>query len=223
LTTAPQLAGPSAPVRVHHQDGLDLRIVVRVVAREQRNRAPVGEPEAGRGIGHPLAHDQRQEPGEDPDASAPRGGRLVAGLLGEAGAEDEVHRVIRSERIGQALDLRGIVLTIPVHLDGEVVPVVVGVAVARLHCAADAEVERHPQDRGPGVLGDRGGGVRGAVVDDEHVELRRVPVQRIDHATHASGLVVGRHDRETALVQIGESITCHLSTHQPSGQRRVSD
>ena len=67
-----------------HQHGLDLGVVVRVVAREQGDGLPVVEAEARRRIGDSLPDDPRQEEGEEMDARAPADRSLVPEVLQEA-------------------------------------------------------------------------------------------------------------------------------------------
>ena len=79
---------------------------------------------------------------------------------------------VRAQVREQLVDVARVVLAVAVDLDGDVVAVLERVLVARLHRAADAEVERHPHDacaggaRGPRRVVGR------AVVDDQHVEVR---------------------------------------------------
>ena len=89
--------GHLQPVVVDHQHRLDLGVVVRVVAREQRDRAVVVEPEARRRVAHPLAHDPREDEGEDVDAGAAADRRRIAVVLGqEARAAHHVDRAVGS-------------------------------------------------------------------------------------------------------------------------------
>jgi hypothetical protein len=187
------------PVRVDHQDRLDLGVVVRVVAGEQLDRPAVGEPEAGGGIRDALAGDQRQQPGEDPDPHAAVQRRAVARGLREPRAVHEVDRVVGAEDVGQRLDLRRVVLTVAVDLHRELVVVLLRVDIAGLHRAADAEVERQPHDHRARPLGAARRVVGGSVVDHQHVELGRVHAQPADDAGDGARLVVGGHDGEAAL------------------------
>ena len=81
------------PVVMQHQHRLDLGIVVRIVAGEERDRAAVVEPEARRRIGDALAQEQREQEGEEVDARAAADRRDVAGVGEEARAADHVGAV----------------------------------------------------------------------------------------------------------------------------------
>ena len=141
------LVDPQA-VALQHQDRLDLRVVVRVVAGEQLDAAAVDHPEAGGRIGDPLPGDRGQDDREDHVAEPPPERDLVAGVAAEAGAVDHVglglRRVQGGEHLRQVLRL---VLAVAVDLDGDVVALVQRVLVARLHRAADPEVERMAEHR----------------------------------------------------------------------------
>ena len=90
------------------------------------------------------------------------------------------------------MDLAGAVLAVAVNLDGDVVAVHGGIAVAGLHGPADAEIKRKA-DHGDfaGDLAD--GVVGGAIVDDQDVEIRQRPVSRAP-VCHGPALVEGRDD-----------------------------
>ena len=87
-------------------------------------------------------------------------------------------------------------LPVGVELDGDVVAVPQGVAVARPHRAAHAEVERELAHQGPGLAGVPGGAVGGAVVDDEDVDVAVHVAQLADRAADERLLVEGGHDDE---------------------------
>ena len=89
-------------------------------------------------------------------------------------------------------ELGRVVLAVAVEPDGELVAVLERVLEAGLDGAADAEVEREPDDRGAMRGGDAGGVVRRAVVDDDDVEGRVVGADLVDDAADRALLVVAR-------------------------------
>ena len=210
----------------HHHGRLDLGVVVRVVAREQRDAAPVQRLEARRRVGDPLAGDARDDPGEQPDPDAPRPRRAVAAFLGgEARADGDVG-LAAQHGLEDPRELRRIVLPVAVDADGEVEAVLEGEAEARLHGAADAEVERQPEDDRALRRRDLGRAVDGAVVDDDDDEPGIERAQLVDHARHRQLLVQRGDDRDAAQLREpgerrGRSGAC--STVSGTGGHRHAD
>ena len=136
--------------------------------------------EAGCGVGHAHAGDQRDEPCEERDPDAPAERRAIVAAAHEARAHDDV-RVAVGQRRDQAVDLLRRVLAVAVDLDRDVVAAFERDHVARLHGAADAEVEgqRDHARAGAHRLGSRP--VAGAVVDHDDIGRREaldVPTTR---------------------------------------------
>ena len=184
-------------MEVQHQHRLDLRVVVGVVAREQGDGAAVVGAEARGWVAHALADQAGHEEGEDVDARPPADRRRVPAVVREeARAAHHVHAVVGVHDRQQSADLLRVVLAVAVHLDHVVVAVVERVEEARLHGAADAEVERVAQDARARVLRDALGVVGRAVVDHEHVEGRRVPADGAHDGADGGRLVVGGNDGE---------------------------
>ena len=183
-------------MRVQHQDRLDLRIVVRVIAREQLDPAPVRHPEAGGRVADPLAADRGQDDREDQVADPAADRHLVAGIAAEAAAADHVGLVAAGLKLGQQIvQVGGLVLAVAVDLGGDVVGVPQRVLEAGLHRAADPGVERMVQDDRAAVLRLGRGVVGGAIVDHDDVELGGLAADLAHHAAHHSLLVVGGDDR----------------------------
>jgi hypothetical protein len=86
------------------------------------------------------------------------------------------------------------VLPVGVDPDDQVHAALVGVAKPRLDGPADAEVEGQADHRSAVRGRDPRRPVRGAVVDDEHLEPRVVRTDLVDHTGDAALLVIGRHD-----------------------------
>jgi hypothetical protein len=128
----------------------------------------------------------------------PDGRRPIAAQPCEAGADDEVC-VTGEKRREDHAQLPGVVLTVAVDLNGDVEAVGERVAVAGLHGAADAEVEREPQHSRAGCLGERAGAIGRAVVHDEHLESEIDALDLLDDAPDCRRLVQSRHDRDALL------------------------
>ena len=94
-------------------------------------------------------------------------------------------------------------LAVRVDLHGDVEAALVRVAVARLHRAADPEVEREADDVRAVGAGDGGGRVARAVVHDEHLHPRVGRPDLVDHGADAPLLVEGGHDGETPRLRPG--------------------
>ena len=106
----------------------------------------------------------------------------------------------REHRLEQPPELARVVLAVPVHLDGDVEVPLERVHVAGLDGAADPEVEGQAQDARSGLGGAGCRGVRGAVVDDDHLELRIEAAQLADDLCDRGLLVVRGHDRNAPRV-----------------------
>src|SRR6185503_6987853 len=107
---------------------------------------------------------------EEANARTPRQRDLVAGLLEKPRTRDRVDGRVLPQDLDQLIELVDVVLAIAIDLDGELVAVLEGVAVAGLHGSTDAEVEREPQDGRARSGGALPGLVRRAVIDHDDVE-----------------------------------------------------
>ena len=183
---------------MQHQDRLDLGVVVRVVAGEELDSAPVGHPEARRRVGDPAPDDQRQHDREDQVAEPAPDRDLVARVLEEAAAADHVGLAVRAQRSEHVLEVLGLVLTVAVDLGGDVVAVSERVLEAGLHRPPDPEVEGVADDRRVCGLGLGRGVVGRAVVDDQDVEARRGALDVAHDLGDHSALVIGGNDRQLA-------------------------
>src|SRR5581483_759160 len=103
-----------------------------------RDRAAVRDLEARRRVGDAPADEQRDRPGEQPDRLPPRPRRLVAAPADEARADRDVG-VPGDDRPREHLEPGGVVLAVAVDSECEVEALLVRVAIAGLHGAADAE------------------------------------------------------------------------------------
>ena len=164
-------------------------VLLGVVLGEQRERAPVHEPEAGRRVGDGGADDAGQRPRQQPHGPPPRPAHGVVAAAGEPGADHDVGvghgEQVRRSRRRRAGRRRRPARRRRTRARAE--------PVARAHRAADAEVERQPHHHRARRGGAVGGGVGGAVVDDQHGRLR---LRGPDLAHHAGDAVL--------LVQRGE-------------------
>ena len=190
----------------HHHRRLDLGVVVRVVAGEQRDAAPVQRLEARGRVGDALPDDPRDDPGEQPDPDPPRSRRAVAAFLRRRSASRRRCRPRRAAPARGSARAARVVLPVAVDADGDVVAVLVREAEAGLHGAADAEVERQPEDDRALRRRDLGRAVDRAVVDDDDVETGIERAQLVDHARDGLLLVQRRDDGDAAqLREPGES------------------
>jgi len=96
----------------------------------------------------------------------------------------------------QLVYVAGVVLAVAVDLHGHVIALLERIDVTALHGAADAHVEGQAQHLRRGRPGVRGGAVARAVVDDEHVEVRRAAPDLLHGARDDLALVEGGHDRQ---------------------------
>ena len=127
------------------------------------------------------------------------------------------HRVLEAAQLGR------VVLAVTVDLGHPLVAVVVGKDEARLHRTADAEVERQPDDLGAGLLGEHRSRVGRPVIDNEDVELRRLPVKGGHHVGDGGRFVVGGDDGEAAEVSHGAvHVNGRLAQELRSEQRSAS-
>src|SRR6478672_11363497 len=99
-------------------------------------------------------------------------------------------------------------LTVPVAADDEVVAALSRVLEPGLYGAADAEVERQPDDVRTVRRRDLGGAVDGPVRDDDDLQVRGIRAQLLDHGADVVLLVERRHDGDPAKASV-------LSRHEP--------
>lgn len=133
---------------------LDLRVIMWVVAREQTDRAAIGESKSRGGIRHaPPKHRTRPEREQaDTGTSAER--RAVVAVISEkARPTGYVVARIDTHHRQQLRELRRIMLPVAVdlrHVAGVVLPCIEDTG---LHRAANPEVVREPEDNRAGLLG----------------------------------------------------------------------
>ena len=178
-----------------HDRRLDLRVVVWVVGGEERDALSVHRPEPGRSVRDLLADDGRNHQREQPDPEPARERRLVAAAAREARPDAQVG-LAGYDRRENRRQLRRVVLSVAVDLDRDVVAVLECEAIARLHRAADTEVEGEAKHVGTAIGSDTRGAVRGAVVDHDDVEARIERAELVDHAADGLFLVQCRNDRD---------------------------
>ena len=90
--------------------------------------------------------------------------------------------------------MAGIMLPVAIDLDRDLIRMLLGVHVAGLHRSADSQIERKSENRSAGARSTRCRAVRGAVVDDDDVELGRPLMDLVDGRGDRSGFVMGGDD-----------------------------
>jgi hypothetical protein len=181
---------------VQQQNGLRLGIIFGVPMRESVDDFFVGGAEAGGTVGDEQAAEHVEDGFEQPRAEAAHDRLVIMPGLEKARADDEV-AIAAGEVIDEFDDFGRAVLSVAVDLDGDVVAVQCGVAVAGLHRAANAEVEGQRDD--DGGRGDAFGGVVGrAIIDDEDVVAGQSAGEAVDESVDRSALIERGNDREAA-------------------------
>ncbi len=190
---------------------LDLGVVARVVAREQRDGGAVERLEPGGGVRDPLPREERDELREPRDPEPPAQRRPVAAVLAvEAGARDDV-RLVARERREELRQLGRVVLSVAVEAHGEVVALLERVAEPRLDGRADPEVEGKADDDRAGGGSSLGSPVTRAVVDDDDVDAGiELPDSRDDRADRLL-LVEGGDDRDDPPAHAGTAVSSSSS------------
>jgi len=128
----------------------------------------------------------------DPEPAGKRG-PVRADAVDEARPDHEV-RLTALERREQRRDLRRVVLPVAVQADGPVEPLLERVPEPRLHGAADADIEREPEDRRPARFRDGRRVVRGGVVHDDDLRRGTGCPDLVDDPSDRAGLIEGRDD-----------------------------
>ena len=184
-----------SPWRERRTIDLDLRVVVRVLRREEAQRLPVDPPETRCRVAHALAHHQRDDRSEE--VGFRRGEAACPGSRrpDEARADDEVGPSVE-DRLQRPADLARVMLSVAVDLNRQLKAVLERVLVPRLHGAADANVEGEVQDGGTTPCGNSRSSVLGGVVHDHNVQINVRGADLLQHGADRVLLVVGRHDRE---------------------------
>jgi hypothetical protein len=109
-------------------------------------------------------------------------------MADEARAHDQIH--VRAERLEQARDLRRIILTVAVDQDDHPFP---RLGQAPPYGRALPAVHGQPEHARPRAGGHLPGGIRRAVVDDQHLTPRYRAQRLAYHIADHRRLVVCRH------------------------------
>jgi glycosyltransferase involved in cell wall biosynthesis len=168
---------------------------MRVIGGEQRETASVQCAKRRARVGQGLANDHRDDRRENVHPQPPETCCSVASRSCEARSDDDVC-LAGNQRLEDQVQLAGIVLSVPVDLDGDVETVGKRVAVAGLDRAADSEVERKPEKPSAGGLGDLAGSIVGPVVHHENLETGVDVSDLLDDAPDRFCLVERRNDRD---------------------------
>ena len=104
-----------------------------------------------------------------------------------------------AHRFDKGSDGIGIMLSVSVKGDDEIIPVVFGKPEPGLDGAAISDIEGNVQDHGLLFTGDFRCTVRGTVVDDEDVGTRAAPSCVGEHLTERNFFVEGRDDDQAGV------------------------
>ena len=130
---------------------------MRIFLREKLDGIAVEGGQAGSRVRDGLADEERNKPGKQEDAQAPsQGDDPGGGVFAEARAGYDV-AVPCLQGLLQAQQVAGIVLSVAVAAQDNLVAVPVSVDEAGLHGRADAHVVGQRQHHGAGLARDRGG------------------------------------------------------------------
>ena len=185
----------SGPPQQEHD--FRLGIILRVPVSEGKDDIAVSGAESAGAVGQIHAHQNSNHRSQHQTAEL-SDKRLPISRLGEEARTDNEVDVVFEQMVHQAADFGRTVLSVSVHLDGQVVPVQCRIAVARLHRAADAEVKWQAHDRNAG--GNLPNRVVGrAVVDHEHVKFGQRPAQPQDDFANRGGFVKDGNDYQAAF------------------------
>lgn len=128
----------------------------------------VDGPKARCGIGHFLMDDERDDRSYDERPQSSSGGDFVASIFSVSRTYHHI-RLSLEKRGNEPRYLSGIMLSIGVDLDGDLMPHLLGKDIPRLHCPADAQVVGQVDDIGACPLRYDGGGIGRAIVDDYYI------------------------------------------------------
>src|SRR5207247_2895294 len=134
--------------------------------------APVERLEARRRVRHALARQGGDQPREEDDPDPPGPGASVSVRPTEEPRADNDVRLVPVDHLEQPRELGGIVLTVAVEADGELVAVLQRELEAGLNGRPNAEVEGQPDDERTRREGSLSGPVGRAVVEHDDVEPR---------------------------------------------------
>ena len=149
-----------------------------------------------RAIGDRQPAEHADQRAENPNAHQPAHRLLVLPIAQKSRTHDHVS-IGLDQMIDQPTNLAGAVLTVAVHLNGNVIPMQSGVAKTGLHCAADTKIKWQADHRCmSGHLAK--GVVRRAIVDDKHIKIRKRPLQAVGEFTNRLPFIERGHDDQAA-------------------------
>lgn len=114
--------------------------------RKCQDHLAVGGAKAAGAVGQINAHQRADDAAEDPAAELADDGLLVISGLEKARADDQID-IAPVEALDEAADFRRPVLAVAIHLHCHVISVQGGIAISRLHRAADPKIERQADHR----------------------------------------------------------------------------
>lgn len=178
-----------------------LGIVFRVPVSECQDDPAIGGPEPAGAVGKVHADQDSYDSAKDQAAELADEGLSIPRLGQKPRSNDQID-IILEQMVHEPADLGRSVLSVSVHLNGQVVPVQRGISVAGLHRPADAQIERQAHDRNVG--GNLTNRVVGrTIIHHEHVELRQCPAQSQDDFADRCGFVEDGNDDQAAFCRGG--------------------
>lgn len=171
---------------------------MRVIAGQIFEGRTIEHPESGRCILDPLADDQTVHRCEQGDAGTTHGRSAVGSALYVARPDRDVAGAAR-DALQKLVDLAGRMLSVAVHLNGQVVPATDGVHQARLNRCTDPDVEWQVEHRRPMLARHRSRSIGRSVVHYEDVCRGLMLAQRGDGSRDIRLFIESRNNDENAL------------------------
>ena len=161
---------------------------------EREDHLAVGRTKSAGAIGEVHADQHPDDPAQHEAAELADEGLLVASFLQEPRADDQIGVVVE-HALDQAANFRRAVLSVAVDLHGDVISMQGGVAIPRLHCAADAQVERQAY-HGDATRHLAHGVVGRPVVHHQDVKLRQRLAKPSDHPANRPRFIEYWYDHQ---------------------------
>ena len=171
----------------------------------------VGGAESAGHIQHTLAAEQVNQAAEKADTHPAHEAGLEALLADETAADTHIELSIQ-HRLDDFPQIGGVMLSVAIHLDGDIVSVARRIQIPALHTAADAKVDRQIQKGIAAAFQQGSAAVGGTVVDDQKIHVGADRLQAFHRADDVFLLVVAGNQHQNFIVQ---RCTSHPGVHSP--------